>query len=168
MIGTLLTDALGEGWKVLSLFLLHYVLGKRGSFPYGLLVHFSLLKTAILVIVADIIQTIILLYLFDLLTDKFRWIQALKARLDRHREKREGKNWYRRIGGWGTLGLFLLSSLPQGGGALSGCLLAFGLQSRKLPAIIAISLGCIVSAGLFYLVCAGLLQLTCLRGIPLR
>lgn len=154
-----LIDFLNEGWKIFTLFLMQYAMGKRGSFPYGVVLHFSLMKIALLVILADIIQTVIILFLFEASARKFSWMQSVKARLGRYQHKQEQKKWYQKFGGWGLLGIFLISSLPQGGGALTGSILAIGIQAKKTPAIIAISLGCIISDFLFYAAFRGLLNL---------
>lgn len=159
MDNSLLIDFLNEGWKIVTLFLMQYAMGKRGSFPYGLVLQFSLVKIVVLIILADIIQTVILMYLLETSSRKISWMQGIKEKLMRYQRKREQKKWFQKFGGWGLLGIFLISSLPQGGGAITGCLLAFGVQARKIPAIVAISCGCVVSDFLFYAAFQGLLSL---------
>jgi hypothetical protein len=52
-------------WKMVVFIGIQYALGRRGSYPYGLLVHFSLVKITIIVVISDVIQTIALLNLFE-------------------------------------------------------------------------------------------------------
>ena len=150
---------LDESWKLISFFLIQYALGKRGSFPYGLLIGFSLVKVAILVALADILQTIILLNLMEYSLNRVSLFRGLKNFLEKRQEKRRQRQWLMKLSNLGNLGLLMISSLPQGGGALTGSLVAISLRARKLPAILSISFGCIISSFIFYEIFTGILKL---------
>jgi uncharacterized membrane protein len=72
--GTLTTDL----WKIAVFFTLQYGLGRRGSFPYGLLMNFSLLKISSLVIISDIVQTAVLLNFFEFIRYRIPYLAKKK------------------------------------------------------------------------------------------
>jgi len=145
-------------WRLVLFFMIQYALGRRGSFPYGILMKFSLLQISILVIISDILQTILLLKFFNFFFHHNNWIKRLKARFKKFRPGKKKERWkkLKSIGPWG---LFILSAFPFGGGALSGSLLAISLKMDKRKAFFIIIAGCIVSTTLYYLGFAGILSI---------
>jgi hypothetical protein len=60
----MISTILDELWKIVLFIGVQYTLGRRGSYPYGLLVNFDLVKITLIVILSDMIQTAVLLNLF--------------------------------------------------------------------------------------------------------
>ncbi len=141
---------LDETLKILSFMGVQYALGKRVSFPYGLLLHFSLLKIAFLVVLCDFIQALLLLNFLETGFEKIKWLKKLKVRMETRKQNRKKESLFTKLSRRGHWGLLLAASLPYGGGALTGSLLAFSMQMDKRKAFIYIMLGCIFGTLLFY------------------
>ena len=150
-------DFLDQVWKIIVLILTHYVLGRRGSYPYGLLVKFNLVKITVLVLISDMILTIGLLHLFELSFDKVGFLRKLKARLNKKEKKESQKSLWGKIKKWRGLGIIIIAALPYGGGALTGSILASSLKMEKKQAFFFITIGCIIGAILFYLAFTGII-----------
>lgn len=136
---------------------LQYLLGRRGSFPYGLMVKFSLAKISVLVVISDILQTLFLLTFFDFFVHRCSFLRQFKEKLTKKRSQpRQKKSG--RLKKMGKIGVLLISAIPYGGGALSGSILATSLKMKKAEAFALIMLGCIVGTGLYYLGFAGIIS----------
>ena len=143
--------------KLIIFFCIQYALGRRGSFPYGLLVNFSLLKISLLVIVSDIIQTIILLNFFDYFSKNFIFLKRFKQKLSKKYPPKiqNSKKKFQKIGNTGVL---LISALPYAGGALSGSIFAISLKIEKRKAFFIIISGCVIGTYLYYLGFTGIIS----------
>ena len=149
---------IGEIGKILSFIGVQYTLGRRGSYPYGLLIHFSLIKITAIVVVSDMIQTVFLLHSLDAV---ILCLKKIRTRLRRRPEEsipREKPRW-ERLRKHGALGVFLVAALPYAGGALSGSILATSLKMRRRKAFLVIIAGCILGSILFHLGFTGILAL---------
>lgn len=117
------------------------------------------MEISLLVIASDFIQALVLLNFFEFAVTKIKWIKKARASLRRWRsEKPPGKLtlYFRRKGDWG---LFFIASLPYGGGALAGSLMAISMRMQKKKAFLIIFGGCIIGTVIFYLGFAGILSL---------
>jgi uncharacterized membrane protein len=150
-------DFLDQVWKIIVLILTHLALGRRGSYPYGLLVNFSLVKITVMVVISDMILTVGLLHLFELSFEKVGFLRKLKSRLNKKEKKESQKSLWGKIKKWRGLGIIIIAALPYGGGALTGSILASSIKMEKKQAFLFITIGCIIGAILFYLGCIGIL-----------
>lgn len=153
---------LNELWKMVVFIGIQYTLGRRGSFPYGLLVHFSLVKITIIVVISDVIQTIALLNLLEYSFDKIPILKKLKYRLTQKKKYPNGKSktsFWEKITKWREVGVVIIAALPYGGGALSGSILAYSMKMKKKRAFFFIILGCIIGSTLYYLGFYGIIEL---------
>jgi uncharacterized membrane protein len=144
-------------WKIIVFIAAHYALGRRGSYPYGLLVNFSLVKITVMVLISDMILTIGLLHLFELSLEKVGFLRKLKSRLHKKENKESQKSFWGKVKKWGGLGIIIIAALPYGGGALTGSILASSMKMEKKQAFLFITIGCIIGAIIFYLACIGIL-----------
>ncbi len=139
-----------QSWRLLSFMGIQYTLGRRGSYPYGLLIHYSLAEITVLVLISDVIQTFVLLTLFGRLSRRLAW---LRKHLERSRQKRAAlpeRSWRSRLYRHRFTALLLISALPYGGGSLSGSFFALSSDSPKLKAFIIILSGCFLCSLLYY------------------
>ena len=150
-------DLLDQVWKIIVLILTHFALGRRGSYPYGLLVNFSLVKITVLVLISDMFLTVGLLHLFELSFEKVGFLRKLKSRLNKKEKKESQKSFWGKVKKWGGPGIIIIAALPYGGGALTGSILASSMKMEKKRAFLFITIGCIIGAILFYLACTGIL-----------
>jgi uncharacterized membrane protein len=145
-------------WEILSFFAIQYALGRRGSFPYGILVKLNLLEISILVVISDMIQTFLLLNFAGFLRKHLNFLGALKKKLRKKPKPKKSIKW-EKLKKIGPLGLFLVSALPYAGGALSGSIMAASLKMKKTKAFFIILSGCIISTCLYYLASAGVISI---------
>jgi len=148
--------------KILSFIGVQYLFGKKGSYPYGLLLKFNLVEITILVIICDIIQTLFLLYLLDLSFNNIKFIKKFKEKLRSSEEKKKSK-FREKLMKWGDWGLFFIAALPYAGGAISGSIVAFSIGMKKRKAFLIITAGCILGALIFYLSFSGILMIVNVR-----
>ncbi len=145
--------------KFLGFLGVQYTLGRRGSYPYGLLVvNYSLVKISVLVIFSDMIQTAVLLNFFDFLSQRIGWLRRFRDRVNHEYpgnspgEKKIKKqtvwNRVKKYGGWG---LVAVAALPYGGGSLTGSILAVSIKMNKWPAFFYVITGCIIGTVIFSL-----------------
>ncbi len=154
-----LAKILDELWKIIVFIGIQYSLGRRGSYPYGLVVNFSLIKITIIVVISDMIQTVLLLNLLDFFTQKISWLRKWRSRAEEKEKTRSPTSFRARLKKYGNLGLIIVAALPYGGGALSGSILAYSMKLDKKRAFLFITIGCIIGSILFYLGFAGIVSL---------
>jgi uncharacterized membrane protein len=148
---TLLTDI----WQILGFIAVQVTLGRRGSYPYGLLLRYSLTQISLLIILCDAVQILILLTSVDSLIRRLPW---LARHFERRREKRISRpptHWLNRITKHRFPALVFISALPYGGGALSGSLFALSCQCDKPKAFVFIIIGCILGTLIYHLTLSG-------------
>jgi uncharacterized membrane protein len=136
-------------WKIATFMGIQYLLGKRGSFPYGLLMKFSLFKISLLVILNDIVQTIILLQVME----------GCVARIALRKKKKNKlkPSWIDKLKQYGEWGIFTIAALPYGGGALTSSIVAISIKMDKRKATLIIISGCVVGTLIFYLGFTGIM-----------
>jgi len=146
-------------WKIIVFICVQYTLGRRGSYPYGLLVKFSLLKITLIVIISDMIQTVVLLNLLEFSSERIGWLRKLKKRLDKKEKKETKKSFWLKFKKYKGLGIIAVAALPYGGGALTGSILAVSMKMQKKRAFLFITFGCIIGSILFYLGFIGIISI---------
>lgn len=141
-------------YRILGFLGVQYLLGRRGSFPYGILMKFSLLEIALLVVLTDVIQILVLINLFDVLSNKIPW---LSRRRDgkRKRSKQTKPSLWEKLKRHGDWGLLAIAALPYGGGALTGSIVATSMGMDKKKAFCIIITGCVLGTAIFYAFFAG-------------
>lgn len=144
--------------KVLAFVGIQYALGKKASFPFGLLMGFDLITISIMVLISDLIQTAMLLKFFDFFIKHLKNLKKWCAKFFKSKRPPKRRFWekFRRIG---SLGVFLIASLPWAGGALSGSILAVSLKVPKKRAFGAIMAGCVMGTAIFLVSFAGITKI---------
>jgi uncharacterized membrane protein len=141
--------------EILSFIGVQYLFGKRGSFPFGLILKFGLIKISFLVILSDMILSIFLLNLLPHSIKKIKNLRLVKRFL--WREKNKSENLFRKyLKKFGKSGLLIISALPYGGGALTGTIVATSIKMDKFKAFILITIGCIIGTTIFYMIFSGI------------
>jgi len=169
-------------WLLLGFIGIQYSLGRRGSYPYGLLLGFSLFKITAIVVVSDMIQTALLLNLLVYTRQRYR---CLKQRWqNKHRYKlnnvstttstadpacfenpqppikpNKKKKLTQLLEKYGSAGLIFIAALPYGGGALTGSIVAVSIKMAKPKAFVLITIGCIIGSFLYYLGFLGIMSI---------
>jgi uncharacterized membrane protein len=166
----MLAISLKKIWQIFSFIAIQYSLGRRGSFPYGLLLGLSLFEITTIVVISDIVQTILLLNFLVYTRQRFKSIYK-KLKLDKNeanneniiavKKKEKQVQKRKKLTEWleknGSAGLIFIAALPYGGGALTGSIVAVSIKMNKKKAFFLIIIGCIISSFLYYLGFTGLL-----------
>lgn len=141
--------------EILSFIGVQYLFGKRGSFPFGLILKFGLIKISFLVILSDMILSIFLLNLLPHSIKKIKNLRLVKRFLWRGKNKSENL-FGKYLKKFGKSGLLIISALPYGGGALTGTIVATSIKMDKFNAFILITIGCIIGTTIFYMIFSGI------------
>lgn len=152
-------DWLEKTGKILGFMVIQYTLGRRGSFPYGLLVKFNLLQIGVMVLLCDLLQTVFLLKLFGELWKHSTFLRRLRVCFMKAGRKEKRRRLPAVIQSNPGLILVLVSALPFGGGALTGSLLATSFLRQGTTAVVPIMTGCAVGTGLYLLGFCGILKI---------
>lgn len=139
--------------RILGFLGVQYLLGRRGSFPYGILMKFSLLEIALLVVLTDIIQVLVLINMLGVLTGKFSFFRKKKETAPK--QKRDKPSLWEKLKRHGDWGLLAIAALPYGGGALTGSIVATSMGMEKKKAFFVIITGCILGTAIFCAFFAG-------------
>lgn len=135
-----------QTWKLLSFMGVQYILGRRGAYPYGLLIKLSLIEITFLVILCDALQSVALLTLLE----RIPWLSRLleKARTRRREKKRWA--WLQRLDSHRFMAMLIIAAIPYGGGALSGSLFALSTSSPRFKSFLFILTGCFLGTMLYH------------------
>jgi uncharacterized membrane protein len=148
---------LNDIWQILGFIGIQYSLGRRGSYPYGLLLDFSLFKITAIVVISDVIQTVLLLNLLNYTRQKFKCFRP-KNREKQEKEKKKKRKLGLLLEKYGSAGLIFIAALPYGGGALTGSIVAVSMKMNKKKAFVLIITGCIIGSLIYYLGFTGILS----------
>jgi uncharacterized membrane protein len=149
----MVSELIKEIGKIVSFLGVQYALGRRGSFPYGIFMKFSLEKITLLVIFSDMAQTLMLLHCFDYFVKRWQWLKKFQDKLNNSAKENSLRHKIKKAR---HLGLVIISALPYGGGALTGSIMAASLKIDRRQAFLTIMSGCIIGTFLYYLVFKGI------------
>lgn len=137
-----------QSWRFISFMGIQYALGRRGSYPYGLLVNLSLFQIFLLVILCDALQTITLLLFFDRLPGIRQLLEKKQNRL----KEKNSRRWPQYISKYRYSAMVFISAIPYGGGSLSGSFLALSTGSPKFKSFLLILSGCVLGTLVYHAV----------------
>ncbi len=142
-----------------ALIAIHLVLGKKASFPYGLVFGFNTWLIAILVIITDFAEIPFYRWLIAGAFDKIKPLQWLHGKLDHRESAFSQKRLYRWFIHAGALGVFILVIIPGAGGVQTGTLLSHILHLSKSRANVALGIGSIIGCLVFVAGAEGIMAL---------
>ncbi|MCI0470190.1 MAG: small multi-drug export protein [Candidatus Aminicenantes bacterium] len=150
---------IAEAWKLAAFFGIQYVLGRRCSYPYGIVVGYSLLKITLLVFICDITITFALLILFEKSAKKIPWLKKKRDEYAADKPGKKKKNWLQRLKKNKAAAIILITAFPYGGGVLTGSIFAFAMKIPIKKSFFLIIIGSIICSLIFHLGFAGILAL---------
>ncbi len=141
-----------------ALIVTQFVVGKKGSFVYALLMHMNLYMVSLVIILSDIVLMFAIGKLFDASAHYFP-ISALQLRAERLEQKMKTSTLAGRIRKIGTAGVLVLTATPFAGGVWSGMILAKMIQIRNSQAYWLTGIGSVIGCAIFFLAAEGIIEL---------
>lgn len=135
------------------------ILGKKGSFPYGMAVGIKTLDISIIVTLTDFLEIPFYNMVFTGATDKIKWLKRLHDKLNHQNSKLAEKKFYWWFLRAGELGVFLITVIPGAGGVQTGTFLAHSLHMKKSKSYPILAVGSVVGCAVFALGFEGILNL---------
>lgn len=150
-------------WHIITLVGIHLILGKKGSFPYGVAVGIKTLDISIIVVITDFLEIPFYNMVFAGATDRIKWLRWLHNKLDHQNSKLAEKKFYWWFLRAGELGVFLITIIPGAGGVQTGTLLAHSLHMKESKSYPILAVGSVVGCAVFALGFEGILKLLGLK-----
>lgn len=142
---------------VITLLGIQFVLGKKASFPYGILMGLPLYAIGLIVILSDLF----LIYFTHVLitrTVRMKWLVILQRRAFIDGEKLRKSRWLRHFQNLGRLGVVVVVSTPLAGGVWTGSILSRILGLERMETFALIAIGSVIGCAIFVFGFQGLLS----------
>jgi len=143
----------------LLLVIIHFVFGKKVSFPWGAAAGIAPHWIGLTASVCDIALIFVVMFIFEI-AGKFKYIRKLKERQHTKAQKWLGKKRYKYFRRLGKLGIVGAVAVPFTGGVYTAALIAETLQIKRRKAIALAMAGMVIGNGIFTLAFMGVIQLT--------
>jgi uncharacterized membrane protein len=133
---------------VVTLVFIQLILGKKASFPYGVLVGMSPVNIGVIVLIADIG----LMFFAQALLEnslKLKWLKKLQQKIFISEDKLERSWWLRSFQNLGRLGVVVVTSIPLSGGLWTGLLMSKVLGLGKVESYALVALGSAFGCAVF-------------------
>lgn len=143
---------------VFSVAFAQFILGKKASFPLGLLLGMDVLEISIIIIICEFTLMAIVDFIFTWSLDRFAWSRLLKQRSEKFQEKLKTRRWSARLIQLGWLGPLLITAIPFSGGVWTGMALARIMVLPNRKTIWAVGIGAVIGCSIFALAALGVLS----------
>ena len=142
----------------ISLILLHAVLGKKASFPFGIIVGLTPVFIGIIVIIYDLALMVVVRMIFEN-SSRITWLERLRKKLFADHDKLRKSKWLKFCQNLGRLGVFIITAVPFSGGLWTGSILAHILNLQRKETYILVGLGSILGCAIFVVSFMGIVKL---------
>jgi uncharacterized membrane protein len=136
-------------FRVLTFMGIQMVLGRKFSFPYGVVSQFKIHTVIMLIFICDIVMAIVLLYYLDVLSEKFVFFRKIKSLPSKKKKSQSKFKLFEKLRKFSGFGLFVVSANPYVGGCFWGCLFAHTIGIKRIPALVIVIIGSLICT-LFY------------------
>ncbi|NQS98107.1 MAG: small multi-drug export protein [candidate division Zixibacteria bacterium] len=133
------------------------ILGKKISFPYGVLMGLSPVYIGIVALASDFALMPFALLLSDN-SKRIGWLEKLRRKLFADEKKVRESKWLKRFQNMGKVGVVLIVSIPGAGGVWTGAVLSHILNLKKLETYILLGLGSAIGCIIFILCFHGIMN----------
>ena len=141
-----------------TLIVIQLALGKKISFPYGVIIGFSPITIGVMAFICDIVLMVFIRLLFDNTSKLQMKFNKLRNRYKSAEEKFRRSRRYSHLQNLGKMGVVILVSIPGAGGVWSGSMLAHILSLNKTDAYCTIIFGSVINTLLFVLGSMGIIH----------
>jgi len=141
----------------LALVVIQLILGKKVSFPYGIVFGYDPVNLGIIITICDIFFIIFLLFVFES-SSKIKFISRFREKYIAKSEKWKEKRSFRYFNKLGKIGVVTVNIIPFTGGLWMAYILANLLFLKKTETFSLTILGAILGNLLFVLSSLGILK----------
>jgi uncharacterized membrane protein len=149
-----------KGFFIISgLVVTQLLLGKKGAFPYGIVLGLNLYLIAIIVIITDLILRVLLEGMMTVTRQRIKLIRIIHIKLHKWQIRLEHSKLGKKILSIGKAGTLILTATPFSGGVWTGLAVSRILTLRSNETLWLVGGGSVIGCGLFLLAGLGLVQL---------
>ena len=142
----------------LVLIITQFILGKKGAFAYGLLLHMDLYVVSVVVIACDLFLMVVVARLLEAGQNSIGFLKRLQKHAQRIESKVQTSTLARRLLQAGKAGVLIITAVPMAGGVWSGMALAHILQSSRREAYWLVGVGSVFGCLVFLLAALGIIE----------
>ena len=135
--------------KITGLIAIQIALGKKGSYPYGIMLGLNLYWVTVIVIITDLSLMIFVDRMIDVTQGHFALPKIVRKRVNRLYKWLLESVWGKRLQQLGKLGTLSLTATPFIGGVWSGIALAHILVLTRRSTLTLITFGTFIGCGIF-------------------
>jgi uncharacterized membrane protein len=144
---------------ILGLVITQLIFGKKGAFPYGIVLGLDLYLISGVVIATDLILMILLDGMLHLSRQRFQILHLIHLKLQKWQNNLENSALGKRILPIGKVGTLILTATPFSGGVWTGMAVSRILTLQHHETFWLVGIGSVVGCGIFLLAALGLVQL---------
>lgn len=142
---------------LLVLIVIQLVVGKKASFPLGLIIGYDPVKLGIIITVCDVFIILFVMFVFES-SGKIKYIRQLREKYTAKTENWKDKRTFRYFNKLGRIGIIAVIIIPFTGGLWTAYLLANLLFLKKTETFSLSLLGAILGNSLFVLSSLGIIR----------
>lgn len=148
---------------LLSVLASQFLVGKKASFPVGLLMGWNAYTIAGVVLLSDLFLMFVVEWLFRTSTDKLAGRTYIRDRIERIQTRLENSNWDRGLIAAGWVGTMIITALPFMGGVWTGVAMARITMLSRSQTLIAVGVGAAIGCAIFMGAALGVMHLVTLE-----
>lgn len=141
----------------LALVVIQLILGKKVSFPYGIVFGYDPVNIGIIITICDIFFIVFLLFVLES-SSRIKFIRRLREKYTDKSENWKDKPMFQYFNSLGRIGIVVVIMIPFTGGLWTAYFLTKLLFLKKTETLSLIILGAILGNSLFVLSTMGLLK----------
>lgn len=151
---------------IVSIVVAQFLLGKKASFPLGLVLGYSAWSIAIIVILCDMVLMFLLIDLFAIPLSRMKWMRFVRKRFEWAQQWLAEGRWTRKLIPVGWLGVVAITAIPLAGGVWSGVALSRTMAMTRNQSLITITLGIILGCAIFLFAALGVMHVVSIPSEP--
>ena len=136
-----------------------YTLGKKVSFPLGLVLGVEAYEIGIIVVLSEFVLMAIINHIFNLSFENFKWALYLRERSERIQAHLKQRTWTARLIQIGWLGPLIITAVPFAGGVWTGISLSQVMNLSNRQTLLSVGVGAILGSLIFVLASLGILSI---------
>jgi len=144
---------------LLGLIITQFLIGKKGAFPYGVLVGFSPYSIAAIVVGTDLLLMFLVDHFLHLAGNHVFPFTYIHQRTERLQQKLRRLRVSNKMARLGSLSVMIITATPFAGGVWTGMSLARVLGLARRSTFLLVGVGSIIGAGIFLAATLGVISL---------
>jgi uncharacterized membrane protein len=150
-------DLLSWTAPFLGLIITQLLLGKKASFPYGILLGFNLYVVSFIIIITDILLMLAVDKVFKIAAKTVFPFTIIYSRLLKLKTHLEEGSLGKKLLLLGRMGALIITAIPFAGGVWSGVIVARILNLQYKQTYMLVGVGTVIGCGIFLIIIEGLI-----------